>query len=117
MQGKVRCIALPCMQRNANMQINSPAAGKGFTQRRTPPATSQTEAIALGHPARQYTDRIEIGLVTESPELTAAIEKFREYIAQETLALKIVCEPLAGVEPVRVNLAGHELAIYLRVVK
>ncbi len=65
----------------------------------------------------EYTDRIEIGLVSSSVELTAAIEKFRDYLAQETLAVKVVCEPPAGIEPVRVNVAGNELAIYVRVVK
>jgi isoleucyl-tRNA synthetase len=65
----------------------------------------------------QYTDRIEIGLVTRSEELTEAIQKFRDYIAQETLAIKIVTEPLPGVEPVNLKVLGHDLAVYLRVVK
>ena len=65
----------------------------------------------------EYTDRIEVGLVPTSAELAAAIERFRDYIAQETLAIKVVCEPLAGVDPVRVNLAGEELAICVRVLK
>ncbi|HEY3393482.1 MAG TPA: DUF5915 domain-containing protein, partial [Lacipirellulaceae bacterium] len=64
-----------------------------------------------------YTDRIEIGLVTESNELSAAIQKFRDYIAQETLAIKIVTEPLPGVEPVNITMAGHALAVYVRVAK
>jgi isoleucyl-tRNA synthetase len=65
----------------------------------------------------EYTDRIEVGLVTQSAELTAAIEKFRDYIAQETLAIKLVCEPLPGIEPVCVNVGGLELALYVRVAK
>jgi isoleucyl-tRNA synthetase len=65
----------------------------------------------------EYTDRIEIGLVTDSEELAAAIQKFRDYIAQETLAIKIVTEPLPGVEPVNVKVLGHDLAVYLRVAK
>jgi isoleucyl-tRNA synthetase len=65
----------------------------------------------------QYTDRIEIGLVTKSQELGAAIQRFRDYIAQETLAIKIITEPLPGVEPVNVKVLGHELAVYLRVAR
>jgi isoleucyl-tRNA synthetase len=67
--------------------------------------------------ACQYTDRIELGLVTDSAELAAAIKTFRDYIGQETLAAKIAPEPLSGVEPVRVTVLGHELAVYVRVVK
>jgi isoleucyl-tRNA synthetase len=65
----------------------------------------------------EYTDRIEVGLVTQSAELNAAIEKFRDYIMQETLAIKLVCEPLPGVEPVHVSMGGHELALCVRVTK
>ncbi len=65
----------------------------------------------------EYTDRIEVGIVTESEELLAAIQKFRDYIVQETLAIKIATEPLPGVEPVNVKVLGHDLAVYLRVAK
>jgi isoleucyl-tRNA synthetase len=67
--------------------------------------------------ACQYTDRIDVGLVTDSAELAAAIEAFRDYLAQETLAIKILTNPLPGVEPVNVKVLGHELAVYVRVVK
>jgi isoleucyl-tRNA synthetase len=67
--------------------------------------------------ACQYTDRIEIGFVTGSAELAAAIERFRDFIAQETLATRILTEPLPGVEPVQTKVLGHELAIYVRVAK
>jgi isoleucyl-tRNA synthetase len=67
--------------------------------------------------ACQYTDRIELGLVTESADLSAAIAKFREYLAQETLATKVADQPISGVEPVSAKVLGHDLMIYLRVVK
>jgi isoleucyl-tRNA synthetase len=63
-----------------------------------------------------YTDRIEVALVTDAKEVRAAIEKFRDYIAQETLAVAITDRPLPGVEPIHVKVLGHELAIYIRVV-
>jgi isoleucyl-tRNA synthetase len=65
--------------------------------------------------ACQYTDRIEIGFVTASAELAAAIEQFRDYISHETLASRIVSAPLVGVEPVQAKVLGHELAIHVRV--
>ena len=65
----------------------------------------------------EYTDRIEIGLLTSSAELATAIQNFREYLAQETLALKVVDQALPGVEPVTIQVLGHDLAAYVRVVK
>jgi isoleucyl-tRNA synthetase len=67
--------------------------------------------------ACQYTDRIELGLVTESAELAASIEKFHDFIAQETLATSIMAKPVPGVEPAPATVLGHNLAIYLRVVR
>jgi isoleucyl-tRNA synthetase len=65
----------------------------------------------------EYTDRIEIGVVTDSAELRAAIEQFAEYITKETLAMKLVFEPLPGVEPVEVKLGDASLKVYVRVVR
>jgi isoleucyl-tRNA synthetase len=63
----------------------------------------------------EYTDRIEIGIVTESSELRAAIEKFADYIKKETLASSLVFEPLAGVEPVELKLGDASLQLFVRV--
>jgi len=65
----------------------------------------------------EYTNRIEIGFVTDSTELPEAIERFRDFIAQETLAIRIVDQALPGVAPVNLKVLGHEIAIYVRVVK
>jgi len=65
----------------------------------------------------QYTDRIEVGVVTASAELLGALHQFRQYIAQETLATKLVTEPLPGVEPARAKVSNDEVAIYVRVVQ
>ena len=64
----------------------------------------------------QYTDRIEVGVVTDSAELRAAVKEFRKYIQGETLAVKLVLRALPSVEPVEIDLAGHTLKLYLRVV-
>jgi isoleucyl-tRNA synthetase len=64
----------------------------------------------------QFTDRVEIAIVAESPELRAAIEQFREYIMTETLAVSISFEPISGVEPVEVEIGDCRAKLYLRVV-
>lgn len=65
-----------------------------------------------------YTDRIAVGLVTESAELLKAIEDFGDYIVAETLiaAGQLVVEPVAGAEPVELKLAGHAVTLYVKVV-
>ncbi|NOZ39303.1 MAG: class I tRNA ligase family protein, partial [Planctomycetes bacterium] len=63
----------------------------------------------------EFTDRIEIGIVTESTELRTAIEQFREYVLQETLAVSIVFEPLKGVESVVAKIGDAEAQIYVKV--
>jgi hypothetical protein len=55
--------------------------------------------------------------MTKSTDLNAAIQEFRDYIAQETLANKIISEPLPAMEPVNATLAGDQLAVYVRVAK
>jgi isoleucyl-tRNA synthetase len=64
----------------------------------------------------EYTDRIEVGLVTDDRELLEAAERFRDYIGRETLAERMVFDPLAGVEPLELNLAGRKAQLYMRVV-
>jgi isoleucyl-tRNA synthetase len=63
----------------------------------------------------QFTDRIELAIVTDSAELRAAIEKFRDYIMAETLAVSIGFEPLPGVEPVEVEIGDFQATIYIKV--
>ncbi|MBN2024909.1 MAG: isoleucine--tRNA ligase [Pirellulales bacterium] len=63
----------------------------------------------------QYTDRIVVGIATDSKELRAAAETFRDYIASETLAAKIVFEPVKGAEPVELDVAGFAVTLYVRV--
>jgi isoleucyl-tRNA synthetase len=63
----------------------------------------------------EFTDRIELGLVASDDQLTAALERFGDYIATETLATKLTHEPLGGAEAKRVQVADFELEIYLQV--
>ena len=64
----------------------------------------------------QFTDRVEIAIATESAELRAAIEQFCDYIMTETLAVSIGFEPLAGVEPVDVEIGDYRAKLCIRVV-
>jgi isoleucyl-tRNA synthetase len=64
----------------------------------------------------QFTDRVEIGIVTDSAELRAAVEQFRDYTMRETLAVAIGFEPLAGVEAVDVEIGGYRAKLCIRVV-
>ena len=61
----------------------------------------------------QYTDRIQVGLVTESDELRQAIEENAEYICGETLAVELCGEPLAGATPVEHTLAGSPIQVFV----
>jgi isoleucyl-tRNA synthetase len=63
----------------------------------------------------QYTDRIRVGLVTESDELRAAVRENGDYIRGETLAVELTHEPLAGVDSVELEVAGILVELYLDV--
>ena len=62
----------------------------------------------------EYTDRIEIGVVTADADLRAALEQFADYIRGETLAVALRFEALPGVEPVSTAIAGGEAQLYVR---
>jgi isoleucyl-tRNA synthetase len=64
----------------------------------------------------QYTDRIVVGVVTESRELRAAIEQFTDYVKGEALAVELTFAPVPGAEPFDLELASHALALYVKVV-
>ena len=61
----------------------------------------------------EFTDRIAVGIVTDSAELRAAIEQFADYIRGETLAVELVLHALPGVEPVAVEIAGESVRLYV----
>jgi len=63
----------------------------------------------------QYTDRIEVAIVTEAEEPTTAMAQHGEYIRGETLAVSLGSEPIEGVEPIEVTQAGLEMTVYVKV--
>src|SRR5262249_3312689 len=64
----------------------------------------------------EYTDRIEVGIVTESTEIRRAIEQFADYIRSETLAIVLKLGPIDGAQPIEIKL-GEEIAkLYIKIV-
>jgi isoleucyl-tRNA synthetase len=66
--------------------------------------------------ACQYTDRIAVGVVTESAELKTALAEHHDYIAGETLATRLGAEPLSGVEPTEAEIGDVKVALYVQVI-
>jgi isoleucyl-tRNA synthetase len=65
----------------------------------------------------EFTDRIEIGIVTADESVRKAVEMFREYICGETLASSLVMEPFQGAEPTNTKIGDADVAVYVRVVE
>ena len=63
----------------------------------------------------RFTDRIAVGMATPSAELRAAVEQFRDYIMQETLAMELGFEKIVGAEPVEVKVGEYTAQLWLSV--
>jgi isoleucyl-tRNA synthetase len=64
-----------------------------------------------------YTDRIRVGVVSESAEIAQAVQEFGDEIKDETLCVELNGKPIAGVTPDESTLAGKPLALYVEVVR
>ncbi|MCC6491439.1 MAG: class I tRNA ligase family protein [Pirellulales bacterium] len=62
----------------------------------------------------EFTDRIEVGAVTDSAHMKAAIDEFRNYIMQETLAESLRLEALSQVESVETQVGDAGATLYIR---
>jgi isoleucyl-tRNA synthetase len=62
----------------------------------------------------EYTDRIEVGVVTESAALRDAIDTFRNYIMTETLATKVVFEPLPAIRALDAKVGDAAISFFIR---
>lgn len=62
----------------------------------------------------EFTDRIALGLVTDSADLRAALEAHAQTIAAETLAVDVGFAPLADAAAEALDIGGHALTISLR---
>jgi isoleucyl-tRNA synthetase len=63
----------------------------------------------------QFTDRIVVGIVMESVELKTAIKQFRDYIAGETLAVKLSEAAVSEADPVETKIGDNPLTLYVKV--
>ena len=61
----------------------------------------------------QFTDRIQLGLVTDSSDLQQAIQENTEYIKGETLAVELSQSPIDGAESAEREIGECKLTIYV----
>jgi isoleucyl-tRNA synthetase len=64
-----------------------------------------------------FTDRIEVGLVTKSDALKNAVESFRDYICAETLAVKLQIGALRKVSGWATKVGDIDVELYIQVVR
>ena len=64
-----------------------------------------------------YTDRIAVGIETDSEELKTAVDRFGETVAGETLAKSLELQPVAAAEPVELKIAGFPVKLTVGIVK
>ncbi|PQO42183.1 isoleucine--tRNA ligase [Blastopirellula marina] len=62
----------------------------------------------------EYTAQIEVGVVTDSADVSAAVKKFADYIRSETLATTVDDTEITGVEPNKATIADSEVRIYVK---
>ena len=65
----------------------------------------------------QYTDRIEVAVVSDDRQLQTAVEENTEYIQGETLAVSLSMQPMSGVEGAEHKLAGSEVSVFVKPVE
>jgi isoleucyl-tRNA synthetase len=65
----------------------------------------------------EYTDRIEVGFVSESAEIRRAIEQFGDYIRGETLATVLRMGAIEGAEASEMKLGDDVAQLYVRIAK
>jgi isoleucyl-tRNA synthetase len=95
-----------------NTELNEALIAEGLAREVNRALQDHRKALSL-----QFTDRIEIGIVTTSKEVEAAIRAHSEYIQRETLATSLKFTAIPGVAAAKLDIAGHEVQLYLRVAK
>ncbi|BBO32903.1 isoleucine--tRNA ligase [Lacipirellula parvula] len=63
----------------------------------------------------EFTDRINVGVVSAAPELIGAVESFREYISAETLAAKLTTQAIPNAAPLATKVGDADVELYLQV--
>src|SRR5262249_23295725 len=65
----------------------------------------------------EYTDRIEVGIVTDSAEIRRAIEQFADYIRGETLAIVLKLGQIEGSQPIEIKLGEETAQLYIKIIR
>ncbi len=65
----------------------------------------------------EFTDRIAVGIATESSELQAAVDAFEEYISTETLADAVAPRAPEGADEIDVAVGDHQAKVSVQVMK
>jgi isoleucyl-tRNA synthetase len=63
----------------------------------------------------EFTDRIAVGIVTESAHVKRAVNDFSDYIRAETLAVELKTSSLPSAEATEVDVAGEKVSVYVAV--
>jgi isoleucyl-tRNA synthetase len=92
-----------------NTELTPELIAEGYAEDLKRLIQDRRKAMNLG-----YTDRIVIGIVTESSELKAAIQANLKYILGETLADSLVFEALSGVEGQEVEVGDCKATLYVK---
>jgi isoleucyl-tRNA synthetase len=90
-------------------QLTPDLIAEGLVREVVHAVQSQRKSLDL-----EFTDRIDIGFETSSPELRGAIEHHLDYVAGETLAESATFGTLPGATPESLEIDGHPLTITLR---
>jgi isoleucyl-tRNA synthetase len=61
-----------------------------------------------------FTARIRLGIVSDSPEVNSAASAFADYIKGETLAVELRSDPIAGAEPREVKVGEYSCTLYVQ---
>jgi len=62
----------------------------------------------------EYTATIEVGVVTDSSDVTSAVDAYKNYIQSETLATSVQTSVIDGVDPIETKIADSEVRIYVK---
>lgn len=65
----------------------------------------------------EFTDRIEVGIVSDDETVLAAVDQFADYVAGETLSDSVKLGEIAGVEPTTITHGDVTVKLYLKVKK